>query len=118
MDSELLYKKALELVPLTADEGVFLYENAPLGELMYVGNKLRQLHNPGNYAGWMIERGFARPASVGELLAILGTARERGLSLGAARFLFRPLEPEQLLAEVESCLAEKAAAVDGNRSHR
>ena len=46
------------------------------------------------------------------------SARERGLRLGAARFLFRPLEPEQLLAEVESCLAERATGVDGNRSHR
>jgi two-component system cell cycle response regulator len=45
-------------------------------------------------------------------------ARERGLGLGASRFLFRPLEPEQLLAEVQSCLAEKATGADGNRSRR
>ncbi len=30
--------------------------------------------------------------------------RARGLSLGAARFLFRPIEPQALLAEIESCL--------------
>jgi two-component system cell cycle response regulator len=34
-------------------------------------------------------------------------ARNEGLALGAARFLFRPLEPEALLAEIESCLAER-----------
>ena len=31
-------------------------------------------------------------------------ARARGLALGADRFLFRPLEPQVMLAEVESCL--------------
>jgi cyclic dehypoxanthinyl futalosine synthase len=51
-----LYKKALNLIPLTAEEGVELYTRAPLGELMFVANTLRQLHNPGNIAGWMIDR--------------------------------------------------------------
>jgi two-component system cell cycle response regulator len=32
--------------------------------------------------------------------------RARGLSLGAVRFLRRPIEPENLLAEIESCLRE------------
>ncbi|HYK89635.1 MAG TPA: response regulator, partial [Acidobacteriota bacterium] len=31
-------------------------------------------------------------------------ARARGLAQGAQRFLFRPIEPQVLLAEVESCL--------------
>ncbi len=31
-------------------------------------------------------------------------ARARGLALGADRFLFRPIEPQAMLAEVESCL--------------
>jgi two-component system cell cycle response regulator len=35
------------------------------------------------------------------------TARSKGLALGAQRFLFRPLEPEQLLAEIEACLRER-----------
>ena len=48
--------KQLDLVPLDIDEGVALYTNAPLGELMYVANELRQNHKPGNYAGWMIDR--------------------------------------------------------------
>jgi two-component system cell cycle response regulator len=37
------------------------------------------------------------------------TERERvkGLALGAAKYLFRPLEPQVLLSEVESCLQEE-----------
>lgn len=31
-------------------------------------------------------------------------ARASGLALGAARFLFRPIEPDVLLAEIEACL--------------
>ena len=51
-----LYEKALKLIPLDVEEGVTLYTMAPLEELMFVANKLRQLHNPGNKAGWMIDR--------------------------------------------------------------
>jgi two-component system, cell cycle response regulator len=32
------------------------------------------------------------------------TARAKGLALGATRFLFRPIEPQDLLAEIEACL--------------
>ena len=31
----------------------------------------------------------------------------KGLALGAARFLTRPLEPAALLAEIKACLAEQ-----------
>jgi cyclic dehypoxanthinyl futalosine synthase len=51
-----IYKKALSLIPLGSEEGLALYNTAPLHELMFVANKLRQLHNPGNIAGWMIDR--------------------------------------------------------------
>jgi two-component system, cell cycle response regulator len=40
------------------------------------------------------------------------TARTRGIALGAARFLFRPIEPSGLLLEVESCLREKSNGQD------
>lgn len=53
---EELYEKALKLVPLDVDEGVELYTRASPGELMFVANKLRLLHNPGNIVGWMIDR--------------------------------------------------------------
>ena len=53
---EQIYEKALGLIPLNMEEGVALYNQAPVEELMFVANKLRQLHNPGNDAGWMIDR--------------------------------------------------------------
>lgn len=52
---EELYEKALQLIPMDVDEGVELY-TAPVEELMFVANKLRQLHNPGNIVGWIIDR--------------------------------------------------------------
>ena len=33
--------------------------------------------------------------------------RAKGLALGAARFLIRPIEPEALLAEIQACLREQ-----------
>ena len=56
MNLSQLYEKALGLVPLTLKEGVTLYKEAPVEELMFIANKLRQLHNPGNIVGWMIDR--------------------------------------------------------------
>jgi cyclic dehypoxanthinyl futalosine synthase len=56
MDLAKLYEKALGLIPLNAEEGITLYTLAPLEELMFVANELRQLHNPGKIAGWMIDR--------------------------------------------------------------
>jgi len=53
---EELYNKALRLIPLNVDEGVALYTSDPAEELMFVANKLRQLHNPGKIVGWMIDR--------------------------------------------------------------
>ncbi len=51
-----LLHRALKLEFLTAEEGVFLFENAPTAELMYVGNSLRQHHVPGNIVTWIIDR--------------------------------------------------------------
>lgn len=56
MDLERLYKKALNLVPINVEEGVSLYNSAPLEELMYIAAMLRQNHIPGNIVGWMIDR--------------------------------------------------------------
>lgn len=53
---EELYEKALRLFPLDVEEGFVLYTTAPLEELMFVANKLRQWHNPGKIVGWMIDR--------------------------------------------------------------
>jgi cyclic dehypoxanthinyl futalosine synthase len=53
---EELYEKALRLIPIDIEEGVALYTTAPLEDLMFVANELRQLHNPGKIVGWMIDR--------------------------------------------------------------
>ena len=51
-----LLHRALQLEFLSAEEGVFLFENASTAELMYVGNRLRQHHVPGNVVTWIIDR--------------------------------------------------------------
>jgi cyclic dehypoxanthinyl futalosine synthase len=56
MKLENIYSKALDLVPLTFEEGEFIYENAPLEDLMYIANELRFIHLPHKYAGWIIDR--------------------------------------------------------------
>ena len=56
MDLEHIYQKALRLIPLNNEEGTCLYKYAPLEDLMFIANKLRQVHNPGNIVGWMIDR--------------------------------------------------------------
>jgi cyclic dehypoxanthinyl futalosine synthase len=56
MQTDNLLQRALKLEFLTAEEGVFLFENTNTSELMYVGNKLRQHHVPGNVATWIIDR--------------------------------------------------------------
>ncbi|MCC7466291.1 MAG: dehypoxanthine futalosine cyclase [Saprospiraceae bacterium] len=53
--SDLLHR-AMQLDWLSPEEGVFLFENAPTAELMYVGNAIRQHHVPGNVVTWIIDR--------------------------------------------------------------
>ena len=53
--SELLHR-AMSLDFLTAEEGLFLFENASTAELMYVGNAIKQHHVPGNTVTWIIDR--------------------------------------------------------------
>lgn len=56
MNSDKLLKRALELDFLTIEEGVFLFENVPTAELMFVGNELRKKKKPGNTVTWIIDR--------------------------------------------------------------
>ncbi|OFX88192.1 MAG: dehypoxanthine futalosine cyclase [Bacteroidetes bacterium GWF2_33_16] len=56
MSLKTIYKKALTLDFLSAEEGLELYENAPLEELVFLGNELRQIHNQGNIVTWQIDR--------------------------------------------------------------
>lgn len=44
--------------------------------------------------------------------------RALGLALGAARFLFRPIEPDVLLAEIETCIRESGRLARGDHSDR
>jgi len=46
MELENLYQKALDLVPLTAEEGTAIYHEAPLEELMFIGDKLGRFMFP------------------------------------------------------------------------
>ena len=51
-----LLERALVFEALTAEEGVFLFENAATAELMYVANELRQKQVPNNTVTWIIDR--------------------------------------------------------------
>ncbi|MBK8081743.1 MAG: CofH family radical SAM protein [Saprospiraceae bacterium] len=51
-----LLERALNRAFLTAEEGIFLLENAATADLMYVGNALRQFHVPNNTVTWIIDR--------------------------------------------------------------
>ncbi|MDA3952422.1 MAG: dehypoxanthine futalosine cyclase [Bacteroidales bacterium] len=51
-----LYKKALNLEFLTIDEGLLLYNDAPLEELIFVGSQLRQIQKPDKIVTWQIDR--------------------------------------------------------------
>ena len=51
-----LYHKALAFDFLTEDEGIFLFENAALTELMYVADSLRRKQVPHGKVTWQIDR--------------------------------------------------------------
>lgn len=53
---DFLYSKAIDIKPLTVDEGLLLYQNAPTSDLIYIGNTLRKkiVHNP--KVTWQIDR--------------------------------------------------------------
>ncbi|MFM9948926.1 MAG: cyclic dehypoxanthinyl futalosine synthase [Saprospiraceae bacterium] len=56
MHIEDLLQRALNLDFLTAEEGVFLFEQAPTAALVHVGNRLRQHHVPNKTVTWIIDR--------------------------------------------------------------
>ena len=51
-----LYIKALRFEFLSAEEGVFLFENAALAELMLVADELRKKQVPHGKVTWQIDR--------------------------------------------------------------
>jgi cyclic dehypoxanthinyl futalosine synthase len=57
MNIDLLLKRALKFEFLTIEEGLFLFENAPLSSLVYVGNELRKIQKKNsNKVTWIIDR--------------------------------------------------------------
>ncbi|HMO61975.1 MAG TPA: cyclic dehypoxanthinyl futalosine synthase [Ferruginibacter sp.] len=51
-----LYTRALNFEMLSVEEGVFLFEQAPLAELMYVADELRKKQVPHGRVTWIIDR--------------------------------------------------------------
>ncbi len=51
-----LYKKALKFEFLSIEEGMFLFENAPLTELMFVADEMRKVQVPHGKVTWQIDR--------------------------------------------------------------
>lgn len=51
-----LYSKALDFEFLTPEEGVFLFEKAPMAALMQVANELRKIQVPHGKVTWQIDR--------------------------------------------------------------
>lgn len=51
-----LYNKALNFEFLSIEEGMFLFENAPLAELMYAADELRKKQVPHGKVTWQIDR--------------------------------------------------------------
>ncbi len=51
-----LYTKALNFEFLSIEEGMFVFEQAPLAEIMFVANELRKKQVPHNKVTWQIDR--------------------------------------------------------------
>jgi cyclic dehypoxanthinyl futalosine synthase len=56
MQLESLYKKALNKEFLSYEEGLYLYQNAPTPDLMFVANEIRKSLSPEGVVGWQIDR--------------------------------------------------------------
>jgi cyclic dehypoxanthinyl futalosine synthase len=56
MNTNDLLKKALAFEFLSVEEGVFLFENAALTELMFTANELRKIQVPHGKVTWQIDR--------------------------------------------------------------
>ncbi|GAO42214.1 cyclic dehypoxanthinyl futalosine synthase [Flavihumibacter petaseus] len=56
MDLSELYQKALNFEFLTEDEGIYLFEKAPLTELMDIADQLRRIQVPHGKVTWIIDR--------------------------------------------------------------
>jgi len=56
MNIEKLYSNALNSEDLTLQEGLYLYDNAPTEDLIFIANLIRHKLHPSDEVGWMIDR--------------------------------------------------------------
>ena len=56
MQLDALYKKALAFEFLSIEEGIYLFEHAPLADLMLIANELRKIQVPHGKVTWIIDR--------------------------------------------------------------
>lgn len=56
METQKLLDRAMKFEYLSAEEGVYLFENAPTSDLMFVANELRKIQVPSNKVTWIIDR--------------------------------------------------------------
>jgi cyclic dehypoxanthinyl futalosine synthase len=56
MNTKELLEKALRFDWLSIEEGIYLFENAPLAELMFTANELRIIQKPDGKVTWIIDR--------------------------------------------------------------
>ncbi|MCF8448598.1 MAG: dehypoxanthine futalosine cyclase [Taibaiella sp.] len=56
MELQSLYERAMRFEFLSAEEGVFLFEHAPLADLTYIANELRKIQVPHGKVTWIIDR--------------------------------------------------------------
>ncbi len=56
MNTSELLEKALAFEWLTVEEGIFLFEHAPLNSLVFVADELRKIQKPDGKVTWMIDR--------------------------------------------------------------
>jgi cyclic dehypoxanthinyl futalosine synthase len=56
MDLQDIYQKAIQFEFLTIEEGVHLYHNAPLTDLMFIADELRKKQVPHSRVTWQIDR--------------------------------------------------------------
>ena len=81
---------------------------------------LSDLHMP-NQDGFMFIKSIKSDSKLNSIpFAFLSSSvwgekdRQTGLSLGAVRFILRPIEPQQLLKEVEECLNRSKWSSENN----
>jgi cyclic dehypoxanthinyl futalosine synthase len=56
MQSDILYEKSLRFDWLTKEEGIYLFKQSPLSELMFIANELRKKQAPHGKVTWQIDR--------------------------------------------------------------